>query len=40
VRAGSVGARKTFADLGATVGEWMGITYRGKGESFLSAAVR
>jgi phosphopentomutase len=40
VRPTSLGARKTFADLGATVGEWMGVAYRGKGESFLGAAAR
>ena len=32
--------RATFADLGATVAEWLGVSYRGKGESFLAAAVR
>ena len=40
VRPASVGERATFADLGATVGEWLGVAYRGKGESFLSAIAR
>ncbi len=31
----SVGTRETFADLGATVAEWFGIGYRGRGTSFL-----
>ena len=39
VRPISIGARTTFADLGATVGEWLGVSYRGKGESFLGTAV-
>jgi phosphopentomutase len=33
---GDLGIRKTFSDLGATVGEWLGVSYRGAGESFLS----
>jgi phosphopentomutase len=40
VRPGSIGERASFSDLGATVGEWLGVAYRGKGESFLKAAVR
>ena len=40
VRAGSLGQRATFSDLGASVGEWLGISYHGKGASFLGAAVR
>ncbi len=36
VRAVSVGARKTFSDLGATVAEWLGSDFRGMGSSFLS----
>jgi phosphopentomutase len=40
VRPRSLGERATFADLGATVAEWLGVSYRGKGESFLSAAVK
>ncbi len=35
VRASSLGERATFADLGATVGEWLGIAFRGTGTSFL-----
>ena len=36
VRPIDVGERSTFADLGATVGEWLGIAFRGRGTSFLS----
>ena len=32
----SVGRRKTFSDLGATVAEAFGIGFRGRGSSFLS----
>ena len=32
----NLGDRSTFSDLGATVGEWLGIGYRGRGRSFLS----
>lgn len=35
VRPASLGRRETFADLGATVGEWLGIEFRGAGTSFL-----
>ncbi|MEP6493077.1 MAG: phosphopentomutase [bacterium] len=35
----SVGSRSTFSDLGATVGEWLGISFRGRGVSFLSQLV-
>jgi len=31
-----LGVRQTFSDLGATVGEWLGVSYRGAGRSFLS----
>jgi phosphopentomutase len=31
----SLGHRSTFSDLGATVGEWLGVSYRGRGTSFL-----
>jgi phosphopentomutase len=34
-----LGVRRTFSDLGATVGEWLGVSYRGRGESFLSRIV-
>jgi phosphopentomutase len=39
VRATPLGERETFADLGATVAEWLGIGFRGAGRSFLSAMV-
>ncbi len=35
----NLGARATFSDLGATVGEWLGVSYRGKGKSFLNELV-
>jgi phosphopentomutase len=40
VRPVSLGERSTFADLGATVGEWMAVPYKGRGESFLGAMTR
>src|SRR4051812_20720318 len=39
VRPGSLGRRETFSDLGATVGEWLGIRFRGRGTSFLPLLV-
>jgi phosphopentomutase len=39
VRPGSLGARATFSDLGATVGEWLGVPFRGRGTSFLPQLV-
>lgn len=36
LRPGSLGRRETFADLGATVAEWLGVSFRGAGRSFLS----
>jgi phosphopentomutase len=39
VRPVSVGARGTFADLGASVGEWLGVPFRGRGQSFVSSVV-
>jgi phosphopentomutase len=30
-----LGVRPTFSDLGATIGEWLGVSYRGAGRSFL-----
>lgn len=30
-----LGVRKTFSDLGATVADWLGVEFRGKGTSFL-----
>ena len=41
VRAGAaMGRRPTFADLGATVGEWLGVPYRGAGTSLLGQILR
>lgn len=34
-----LGERATFSDLGATVAEWFGISFRGKGTSFLSELI-
>ncbi|MBA2706779.1 MAG: phosphopentomutase [Gemmatimonadaceae bacterium] len=31
-----LGVRPTFSDLGATVGHWLGVSFRGKGSSFLA----
>ena len=39
VRPGAIGRRPTFADLGATVADWMGIAFRGAGQSFLPLVV-
>lgn len=39
VRAGDLGVRRTFSDLGATVGEWLGVSFRGQGESFLRQLI-
>lgn len=36
VRGGPLGARDTFSDVGATLAEWFGLTWRGRGTSFLS----
>ncbi|HET7456349.1 MAG TPA: phosphopentomutase, partial [Gemmatimonadaceae bacterium] len=35
VRPRSLGRRETFSDLGATVADWLGVAYRGRGASFL-----
>jgi phosphopentomutase len=35
VNAVSLGDRATFSDLGATIAEWFGIAFRGRGTSFL-----
>lgn len=35
VHPGPLGRRETFSDLGATVAEWFGIGFRGRGASFL-----
>ena len=37
---GPIGRRSTFSDLGATVAEWLGVAFRGRGTSFLSTVVR
>ncbi len=34
-----LGTRDTFSDLGATVGEWLGVSYRGQGQSFLRQLI-
>jgi phosphopentomutase len=39
VRPGDLGARSTFSDLGATVAEWLGLEFRGRGASFLPQLV-
>lgn len=39
VRPQSLGARSTFSDLGATVAEWLGVAFRGKGTSFCTQLV-
>lgn len=36
IRARGVGERSTFADLGATVAEWLGVSFRSRGTSFLA----
>jgi phosphopentomutase len=36
----SLGVRATFADLGATVAEWLNVGFRGAGESFLPTVER
>jgi len=39
VRPVALGRRSTFSDLGATVAEWLGLDFRGRGTSFLQAVV-
>jgi phosphopentomutase len=39
VRPVELGRRETFSDLGATVAEWLGTRFRGRGQSFLSAII-
>lgn len=36
VRPTSLGERATFSDVGATLGEWFGLAFRGRGTSFLT----
>ena len=39
VRPGSLGRRDTFSDLGATVADWLGVSFRGRGRSFLGQLI-
>ena len=39
VRPVSLGRRDTFSDLGATVAEWLGVSFRGRGRSFLGQLI-
>ncbi len=39
VRPAALGERATFADLGATAAEWLGVGFRGGAESFLGALL-
>jgi phosphopentomutase len=39
VRPVDLGVRRTFSDLGATIGEWLGVSFRGQGESFLRQLI-
>jgi phosphopentomutase len=39
VRPRALGVRETFSDLGATVADWLGVRFRGRGTSFLSELV-
>lgn len=39
VRPQALGVRATFSDLGATVAEWLGVSFRGQGSSFCSSLV-
>jgi phosphopentomutase len=39
VQPSSLGRRPTFSDLGATVGDWLGVGFRGRGASFLPQLV-
>jgi phosphopentomutase len=34
-----IGERGTFSDLGATVAEWFGLSFRGRGTSFLAELI-
>jgi phosphopentomutase len=35
----ALGRRDTFSDLGATVAEWLGVGFRGRGQSFLGQLI-
>lgn len=37
---GALGVRDTFSDLGATVADWFGQAWRGRGTSFLPELLR
>lgn len=39
VRGTDVGTRATFSDLGATIAEWFGLSWRGRGTSFLASIL-
>jgi phosphopentomutase len=39
VKPTDLGLRSTFSDLGATVAEWFGVSFRGRGKSFLTELV-
>ncbi len=39
VRPASLGRRPTFSDLGASVAEWLGVSFRGRGTSFVPELV-
>lgn len=39
VRPQPLGVRRTFSDLGATVAEWLGVAFRGQGQSFCQSLV-
>jgi phosphopentomutase len=40
VRGGPVGTRDTFSDVGATIAEWFGVAWRGRGTSLLSTLLQ
>jgi phosphopentomutase len=40
VRPVALGERDTFSDVGATLAEWFGLSWRGRGQSFLAECVR
>ncbi|MGI8618635.1 MAG: phosphopentomutase [Gemmatimonadaceae bacterium] len=40
VRRADLGRRETFSDLGATVAEWLGVAFRGRGTSFLTQIIQ
>jgi phosphopentomutase len=39
IRPVAIGRRETFADVGATVAEWLGLPFRGSGRSFLALVL-